>query len=165
MSSGDDEEPNEVQIVAGFRDGEPVYEYVPAVSLGGNRYRLTGSPGFALGIANGDEIETDPAERLGYRVLRRGGNVGIQVFLWRYSADERAKLTQKIKQIGGWLDGGRGDGSGASLLVYTIPVTAGFAAIESVMSEASAQLPIDQWLYANVYDPMDGVTPLDWWEE
>jgi len=32
------------------------------------------------------------------------------------------------------------------------------------MSEASANFAIDQWLYANVYDPLDGVTLLDWWE-
>lgn len=165
MSSSDNPTPCVVDLVAGFRDGEPVYEMVPAVSLGGNRYRLIGTPGFALGVAHGDEIETDPAERLGYRVIRRGGNVGVQVFLRHYTINERRRLVRMVQGLGGWLDGGRGDGKGASLLIFAIPAAAGFGAIEQVMSEAAARFAIDQWLYANVYDPFDGQTPLDWWEE
>jgi hypothetical protein len=154
-----------VDLVAGFRDGEPVYEMVPAEPLGENRYRLIGTPGFALGVAHGDEIEVDRAERLGYRVLRRGGNVGIQMFLRHYTANERRRLVRTVQGLGGWLDGGRGDGKGPSLLIFAIPASAGFTAIERVMSEASEQLAVDQWLYSNVYDPFDGQTPLNWWEE
>jgi hypothetical protein len=164
MASGEEASNADVPLVAGFRDGEPVHELVPAVICGENRYRLKATPGFALGVACGDEIELDPAERLGYRVLRRGGNVGVQVFLRRYTAEERRRLTRMVKTIGGWVDGGQGDGSAASLLVFTIPVKAGFGEIERVMTEASEQFAVDEWLYANVYDPLDGVTPLDWWE-
>ena len=152
-----------VDLVAGFRDGEPVYEMVPAVQLGGKRYRLIGTPGFALGVAHGDEIEIDAGERLGYRVVRSGGNVGVQVFLRHYTPNERRRMVRMVQSIGGQLDGGRGDGKGASLLIFAIPVTAGFEAIERVMSELSEKFAIDQWLYANVYDPLDGVTLLNWW--
>jgi hypothetical protein len=151
-------------LVAGFRDGEPVYEMVPAQRLDERRYRLIATPGFALGVAHGDEIEIDPAERLGYRILRRGGNVGVQVFLRHYTPNERRRLVRLIGDIGGHFDGGRGDGKGASLLIFAVPITAGFEAIERVMSEASERFAIDQWLYSNVYDPLDGVTLLDWWE-
>jgi hypothetical protein len=153
-----------VDLVAGFRDGEPVYEMVPAVHLGGKRYRLIATPGFALGVAHGDEVEIDAGQRLGYRVLARGGNVGVQVFLRHYTPNERRRLVRLMGSIGGQYDGGRGDGKGASLLIFAIPIAVGFEAIERVMSEASERFAIDQWLYANVYDPMDGVTLLNWWE-
>src|SRR5262245_33064568 len=71
----------EVKLIAEYRNGQPVYEAVPATQVGANRYRLTASPGFAAGVASGDDIELAPQAPLGYRVVKRGGNVCIQLFL------------------------------------------------------------------------------------
>src|SRR5690606_20433663 len=85
--------PMEIKIIAEFRNGQPLYEVLPAVHLSGNRYLLTGSPGFATGIASGDEIELTEEERLGYRVLKRGGNVCVQLFLDHCSIPDREAIT------------------------------------------------------------------------
>ena len=49
------------------------------------------------------------------------------------------------------------------MIVFTIPVSAGFAAVARMFDSVVAQHPGSQWLYGNVYDPKDGKTPLDWW--
>jgi hypothetical protein len=51
------------------------------------------------------------------------------------------------------------------MLVLTVPLAAGWDAIESSMNAAVERLGASSWLYGNVYDPSDGVTPLRWWEE
>jgi hypothetical protein len=36
-------------------------------------------------------------------------------------------------------------------------------AIEFVFIEFVAAHPGTEWMFGNVYDPRDGVTPLNWW--
>jgi hypothetical protein len=151
-----------VKILADYFEGKPVHENVPAVKLGENRYRISASPGLAPGIAAGDEIELLPSERAGYRVTKRGGNVCVQLFLNACDSEDRIEITNLVRSIGGWLDGGSDAGSGF-LLIYTIPVTAGFSAIQNVMAQVSQRFSVDKWMYGNVYDTKDGVTPLNWW--
>jgi hypothetical protein len=67
-----------------------------------------------------------------------------------------------VKAIGGWLDGGK-DGTSVHLLIFTIPVRAGFGAIEGVMARISEKFAVVNWMYGNIYDIKDGVTPLNWW--
>jgi hypothetical protein len=154
----------EVKLLADFLDGKPIYEMVPAEEVGPNRYRLSASPGFAPGIAGGDVIEVAPAERLGYRVLERSGNVSIQLFLHRCDPEEQAQIVSVMRSIGAWLDGGKDvmHGSGC-LLIFTVPVAVGFGTIEQAMSRISLEFPVDKWMYGNVYETQDGTTPLNWW--
>lgn len=145
-------------FVDGQRSGE---EAIPAEPLGGNRFRLAVSPGMLEGLAAGDEIEVDETERLGYRILRRSGNLCV----WFYFGEPvhelhpgvRALATE-VEAIGGWLDGGY-----SRLVVFTIPVASGFEAVEDVLDFAAALHPGSMWLYGNVYDQSDGSTPLGWW--
>ena len=58
---------------------------------------------------------------------------------------------------------GRLDGRSAQQLVFTVPASAGLAVVESAMTEVVRQFPKTEWYYGNVYDPVDGVTPLNWW--
>ena len=46
--------------------------------------------------------------------------------------------------------GGPGTGE-ASLSVFTVPVAAGFPAIEQAMAEYRAAVPAGEWYYVNVY--------------
>jgi hypothetical protein len=66
--------------------------------------------------------------------------------------------TGRVIELRGWLDG-----KAAKELVYTIPVSAGFPAIEGLFSEVKAAYPDVEWYFGNVYDERDGVTPLNWW--
>ena len=50
------------------------------------------------------------------------------------------------------------------LAVFSIHVSIGFQTIETLLDRITGQFPGTLWYYGNVYDPADGVTPLDWWQ-
>ncbi len=157
--------PNEttVNVIAILHDGRRIPENLLVEAVRENTFRLLHSPGLVQGLAAGDQFQLAPQEPFGYRLLKRGGNVCLQVFVEADKvAEMRTTLTPLAQEIGGRLDG---DAAFAALanLVFTIPVTAGFPAIEALMARAKSISPSCEWFYGNVYDPNDGVTPLNWW--
>ena len=141
-----------------------VYEHVPAKEIGPNRFRILASPGFALGLASGDEIEFLLDLKDQYRVTRRSGNICVQLFLRACTAGDRSTILEIVQSLNGWLDGGLDSKIGNErLLIFTIPVNVGFPAIEPAMAEIENRFAVDRWMYGNVYDPTDGTTPLNWW--
>src|SRR5690606_39345213 len=112
-----------LKLYAGIRtDGSAVQEEVPVEGLGGGRFRILQSPGLVLGVAAGDVIELTSAGR--FKVVSRGRNLCVQVFAPASSVDRLENaLTGRLKVLGGRLDG-----RGAQLLVYTVPVSVGFPA-------------------------------------
>jgi len=139
-------------------DGSPFYESILVDVLGENRYRVVASPGLAEGMAAGDEIALAPEEPLGYRVLKRGGNISVQFYCKEDLNKCKRDMEPKARAIGGRLDG-----ESPGLLVFTLPAVAGFPAIEKIFYDAQKQYPGCRWMYGNVYDPADGETPLNWW--
>jgi hypothetical protein len=131
---------------------------VLAEEVGRNRFRIVRSPGFVLGLAAADEIELEDRPDPGFRVLRHGGNVSIQFF--RRDGLEEAKrlLKEQLEPLGGWFDGEE-----KSTLVFSVPISVGFPSIENAMREVVHHFPDAEWGFGNVYDPKDGVTPLNWW--
>jgi hypothetical protein len=83
-------------------------------------------------------------------------NLAVHVYGPHALADE---AVVDVKGLGGTLDG-----RAPNLTVFTVPVTAGFAAVEAAFNRLVAQHPEVEWYFGNVYDPADGVTPLGWWE-
>jgi hypothetical protein len=142
----------------GARQGE---ETLPVADLGNGRYRLLASPGFVEGLAAGDEFELDPHAPLGHRVVRRGGNLCV----WFYHAapvDDSDMATADVRLVAESL-GGRLDGGYSHMLVLTVPLAAGFDAVADAFDRAVRRHAGSAWLYGNVYDPSDGMTPLNWW--
>jgi hypothetical protein len=142
----------------GARQGE---EMLPVAEVGDGRYRLLASPGFVEGLAAGDEFELDPGAPLGHRVTRRGGNLCV----WFYHSeplDESSAVAADVRSVAESL-GGRLDGGYSRMLVLTIPISAGFDAVARALDDALRRHAASSWLYGNVYDPADGMTPLDWW--
>ena len=142
----------------GTHQGE---EVLPVARAGDGRYRLLASPGFVEGLAAGDEFELDPGAPLGHRVVRRGGNLCV----WFYHTEpltETSAVTSDIVRVAESL-GGRLDGGYSRMLVLTIPLAAGFDAVARAFDDAVRRHAASSWLYGNVYDPADGVTPLEWW--
>jgi hypothetical protein len=139
------------------RGVQPIIERIPARETSPNRFELLGSPGLVEGLATGDEVEV-----LGdgtFVVTKRGGNVSVWLYLDRNRDDERVvALVEQVQKIGGYLDGGT-----HASLIFTIPVGAGFSRIESIFQRFVASCPAATWMFANVYDPADGQTPLNWW--
>lgn len=81
----------------------------------------------------------------------------MQVFRNASISDVDRFATGRVIQLRGWLDG-----KAAKELVYTIPVSAGFPAIEGLFSEVKAAYPdVGSGYFGNVYDERDGVTPLN----
>lgn len=144
-------------LLVEHRQGKPLKEPVHAEEVGPGMYRLFHSPGLVQGIAAGDEFRMVDGDGA-FEVIRRGGNLSIQVFSKEPVAPFRAELVERVGQLGGSLDGAIDRG-----LVFTVPVSVGFRAVEAVFNEWVAEHPGWEWYFGNVYDPVDGVTPLGWW--
>lgn len=148
-----------VNLIAGrASSGRDVFEEVPVERLDDGSCRVLQSPGLAQGIAAGDIIDVRPDGT--FRTIHRGGNVVVQVYAPRDVLGALHEVLEPhIAELGGWLDG-RGAKQTTGSLVYTIPITAGFDAIDAVMRRIEGNAGVD-WLYGNVY--ADDGTPLDWW--
>lgn len=137
------------------RSGRNVYEEVLVEQGDQSTYEVLASPGLVLGIAAGDTIRVENQDD--FAVVARGGNVCIQVFRGAGVDILEPLSTREVAAIGGRLDG-RTDRE----LVYTVGVSVGFAAIERAMARIMDGFSDCEWYYGNVYDPADGVTPLNW---
>jgi len=149
-----------IHLLAGQRpDGELVYEQVHAQSIGDECYSLKTSPLFAKGCAKKDVIRLMPGGR--FEVEQHGGNLCVRVLAKDNIDVIQARLQANLAKINGECDY-----SNERSLVYSIPVSQGFEPIEKAFNEAMVgQEDNAMWLYANVYDPMDGQTPLNWWHD
>ena len=97
-------------------------------------------------------------DRAEYELLTRSGNVCIRLFGNEELIDIEQRLTPEFEKIGGGLHLQTTRG-----LVYTIHVSIGFKAIESLLNETCKDYPEVVWYYGNIYDAEDGTTPLEWW--
>ena len=138
-------------------NGKPVKEPVHVADLGGGRFRLLYSPGLVQGIAAGDEFRLRDDEGR-FDVRSRAGNLAVQVFSPDPIGELRAELAARVLPLNGTLDGAIEQG-----LAFTVPLAAGFAAIEAVFNRWIEEHPGWEWYYGNVYSSADGVTPLNWW--
>lgn len=153
-------------LIAVIDADPPGGEHVPARRLGKGEWEILRSPLYATEVASGDVIRVTNTELGDFKIIRRGGNVCVQVYLGAVEADD-AKATSKLaEQIGILVEPlkGRIDATTPGLISLTIPATVGFQAIEKVLEVAVEKSPGAQWQYANVYDPVSG-EPLGWWNE
>ena len=149
-----------IHLIAGLRpDGELVYEQALAQALGDDCYKLMTAPLFAKGCAKGDTIRMLAAGN--FTVEQYGGNLCIRV-LGRNDIDViKQRLKANLKTIDHSLDF-----ENERSLVYSVPVSQGFENIEKAFNNALKEQENNAiWLYANVYDPQDGQTPLNWWHD
>lgn len=161
-----------IPLIAGYRpDGEAIVENVAVVKTRGssasataqgatNIYRLSGSPAFVRGLASGDRIGFPSDKPEGYELEKRSGNLCIRVLRKDNIGEVVNSLTPEIELLDGALDL-----QTPRLVVYSIHVSVGFQALEIVLDRICGQFPGTLWYYGNVYDPKDGVTPMDWWQE
>lgn len=136
--------------------GKPAYEEIIVEQRGDSTYELLASPGLVLGLAAGDTIRITSADD--FEIVARGGNVCVQLFRNAGVDNVEPVASEAVQKVRGRLDG-----KTPRELVYTIPVSVGFPAIENSMRQVIDQFPDAEWFYGNVYDPADGVTPLNWW--
>lgn len=148
-----------ISLFAGVRpDGQPVAETVQAKTLGPNEYQLVRAPSFVKGLASGDTIAFDENDN-SFDILKRSGNLCVRVFAKENIASIRDDITPRMEKLGGMLDF-----ENERLLVYTIHVSCGFQAVEQIFNDHIDEDEGQMWVYGNIYDPEDGVTPLNWWQ-
>ena len=143
----------------------PGSESVPALRLDDGSWELLSSPLYATEIASGDVIKVLDKNSGSYEIIKRGGNVCIHFYLGEphiNSESETAKAKSSVALKLSQLDG-RIDASVSGLLSCTIPVNAGFNAIELVFNELTKSFLGSQWQFTNVYNSTTG-EPLMWWE-
>ena len=155
----DKDEATVIHLLAGQRqDGEFVYEDLSAEAVGDGCYRLLASPLFARGAVKGDIVRTFAAGQ--FEVETHGGNLGIRVMARDDVSVIKSRLQPLLKDLQADLDY-----ENERSLVYNIHIKHGFDAIEKAFNEALQGRDDAVWLYANVYDPVDGETPLNWWHD
>ncbi len=156
-------------LLAGLRpDGEAIVEQVPAERVMDNsaatnghasaQYRIQRSPAFVRGIASGDRIAFPAKNAAGFDVVKRSGNLCVRILRKHNMAPLLQVLTPELEMLDGTLDL-----ETERMAVFSIHVSIGFQSIEAVLDRVTGQFPDSVWYYGNVYDPADGVTPLNWW--
>ncbi|MDO8906908.1 MAG: DUF4265 domain-containing protein [Pseudohongiella sp.] len=160
-----DDATNTVQLplIAGYNpQGEAIVEQINASVIEGNRneFRVQTSPAFVRGLAADDKIRYPIDDQAGWELVEHSGNLCIRVFSKHNTEELDQMLTPEIELIDGKLDL-----KSPRILIYTIHVSIGFQKIEDVLNKVLAGFPDTVWYYGNVYDPEDGVTPLNWWQE
>src|SRR5215212_3299469 len=145
-----------VRLLAGTAtSGQPVYEVVPAEPATGGSYVLHGSPGLAYGCADGDRIRVDADGT--FAVESRGGNVCLRIYPTGTPTDsDVAPLISAFARLNGTVE----LPASRRFIVVTVPVSAGFAAVEAAASTWASTHGCG-WEYGNVYDEHD--QPLNWW--
>jgi uncharacterized protein DUF4265 len=120
------------------------------------------SPGFVNGLASGDVFELDESQTSGFRLVSRAHNLAVIVHVEQQedkSSTQVRCLEQSLRAIGGTLDGGP-----ERMLVFTVPVSAGLHAVETMLAAFVQELPGATWWFGNVYEAGDPSRPLNWWK-
>jgi len=138
--------------------GEAVHENLLVDELSSNLFKLRASPGLVLGLAKGDVFKLDAkAEPV---VIQRGGNIAIQIYQKKGAANQHRKIEETILDS---LSSSSLDGITEQQLVFTVPASEGFPKIEGILNALVSDYPGYEWYFGNVYEPADGITPLNWW--
>ncbi|MDO3388702.1 DUF4265 domain-containing protein [Gilvimarinus sp. SDUM040013] len=147
-----------IELFAGIRpDGQPMVERLSVKALPDNTLQLVRSPAFVKGLASGDVIKADPDKRE-FEILKHSGNLSVRVFSRSDASTLADRLNGPVVKLGGELDF-----ETPRMLIYSIHVSCGFNTIEEVFNTINSDDA--GWQYGNVYDPNDGVTPLNWWQD
>lgn len=152
-----------IELMAGIGpEGAPVVERLQVQVNEKNECQLVRSPAFVKGIASGDVIKLIPAvegqKGPQFELVRRSGNLAVRVMSKGDVQALSERLTPLVEQLGGELDA-----ESPRLLIYSLHVSLGFSTIETLLNNAMDDSSV--WFYGNVYDPTDGTTPLNWWQE
>ncbi len=149
-----------IEMFAGTRpDGSPVAERLQVVEADEDSFVLVRSPAFIKGLAKGDQISLNKEDR-SFELIKRSGNLCIRVFAKEDIEQLSEDLTPLIEKLGGELDM-----ETERVLVFSIHVSCGFEAIENILNDLVGEETESAWVYGNVYDPNDGETPLNWWQD
>lgn len=147
-----------IELMAGTDPaGQAIVERLSVKVDEDNQCQLVKSPAFTKGLASGDIIKHTAADRK-FELIKRSGNLCIRVLSREHIVQLAENLAPELEKLGGELDT-----ENDRMLVFSIHVSCGFTAIETILNRhIDGKSSI--WFYGNVYGE-DGQTPLDWWQE
>jgi hypothetical protein len=149
-----------IELFAGMgAKGQPMVEKLQVRELDTGALQLVQSPAFVKGLASGDVIRCDVPKQE-FEIVQRSGNLSVRVFSRDDITAVTDALTPELEKLGGELDV-----ETPRMLVYSIHVSCGFGTIEAILNEHVGRDGKSMWMYGNVYDPVDGETPLNWWQD
>ena len=149
-----------IELMAGVKpDGTPVVERLQVQVQEDDSCQLVRSPAFIKGIASKDVIKLNKDDQ-SFEVIKRSGNLCLRVFSRQGVAQLAEELAPQLEKLGGELDF-----ENERMLVFSIHVSCGFQKIEALLDDHIDEDEGQVWMYGNVYDPKDGVTPLNWWND
>lgn len=155
-----------LQLLAGVdSQGAPVMERVEAYAMEEKGcYEALRSPLFIRNLAAGDifriEASSQGDSQGQFSIVQRSGKLAVRVFCKTSIEELEQLLTPEVEKLSGSLDL-----KTERALVYSLHVNIGFSAIEQLFDGMMSRYPETAWYYGNIYDPRDGVTPLNWWDE
>ena len=138
--------------------GKPIVERLSVKQNDDDSFQLVKSPAFIKGLASGDTVKM-LAESKEFEIKQHSGNLCIRVYAKSDLTEISEQLTPELEKLGGELDI-----ETERFLIYSIHVSCGFSAIEGLLNRYVTEIG-GLWLYGNVYDPVDGITPLNWWND
>lgn len=138
--------------------GQPVVERLSVRQNEDDSFQLVKSPAFIKGLASGDVVKLLPDSKA-FEIKQHSGNLCIRVYAKSDLSEMSEQLTPELEKLGGELDT-----ETDRFLIYSIHVSCGFTTIEGLLNRHVSDKG-GLWLYGNVYDPEDGVTPLNWWHD
>jgi ribosome-interacting GTPase 1 len=147
-----------IELFAGTGpDGQPVVERMQVKVNDDDSCQLVRSPAFIKGIASGDIIKLEAGTQ-NFSLIKRAGNLCIRVYSRGDTEALSERLAPQLEKLGGELDT-----ETPRMLIFSIHVSCGFTTIEKILNDNMSDDTM--WMYGNVYDPKDGQTPLNWWQE
>ena len=152
--------------VIGSNGQQVATECVGATRLSDMHFRLEQTPAMAMGTARGDVIELLDPSTGDFGVIERSGLLAVQVFGQESSDLIQKRLESVAHDFEGYFESHdtRETSDGAAFVVtVSLPVSKGFKTIEAALDQAIKDVDGAEWYFGNVYDPVDGVTPLNWW--
>ncbi len=150
-----------LQLPAGKdSEGQHVLEQLEAKVLDKEGYyEILKAPLFVRNLARGDVIATGPQAQGTYTLIQRSGNLAIRIFSKNKLDELELVLTPEVEKLDGSLDI-----QTPRALSYSLHVNLGFAVIEALFDNMMASFADTVWYYGNVYDPRNGLNPLNWWD-
>lgn len=133
-----------IKLMAGRgSDGSPVFEVLPARSLGGDLFELGGSPGLTLGCAAGDVLRV--ADDGAFEVAERGENMCVQAYRGApFTSELLAELTTAVQELGGLVEAP----PTRQFIVVTVARAVGESVVEEAMDAWAAGIDQAEWWWA-----------------
>ncbi|MEU6164860.1 DUF4265 domain-containing protein [Streptomyces tanashiensis] len=139
-----------VRLLAGHAsNGNPVFEVLPARSLGPGLFELAGSPGLVLGCAAGDVLHVSDDGQFEIRTTGQSLCVQAAPQSGPFTSEALAALTKDFEAVGGLVE----SPPDRRFIVVTVDRSTGIPVIARLMEAWSLGVGQGEWWFGNADEP------------